>query len=79
MTEKKAPETKPYKVVSAFVWENKIRKPSDKEALMLTTAEAAPLLHRGKIELGKPAAKAPATKAPTTKTAGKSDPKPSGE
>lgn len=79
MAEKKAPETKPYKVVSAFVWDKKIRKPSDKEALMLTTAEAAPLLHRGKIELGKPATRAPATKVSATKTAGKSDPKPSGE
>ena len=54
MAEKKTPETKPFKVKSAFVWDKKIRKPSDKEALMLTTAEAAPLLHRGKIELGKP-------------------------
>jgi len=63
MAEKKAPETKPYKVVSAFVWEKKIRKPSDKDALQLTAAEAAPLLQRGKIELGKPAAKAAATKA----------------
>ena len=68
MAEKKAPETKPYKVVSAFVWEKKIRKPSDKEALMLTTAEAAPLLHRGKIEQGKPETKAAAaTKAAATK------------
>jgi len=79
MAEKKAPETEPFKVKSAFVWNKKIRKPSDKEPLMLTTAEAAPLLHRGKIEPGKPATKAPATKAPATKTAGKSDPKPSGE
>lgn len=70
MAEKKAPETKPYKVVSAFVWEKKIRKPSDKQALMLTTAEAAPLLHRGKIELGKPTTKAAAeTKPAATKAA----------
>jgi hypothetical protein len=70
MAEKKTPETKPFKVKSAFVWDKKIRKPSDKEPLMLTTAEAAPLLHRGKIELGKPAAKASgATKPAATKPA----------
>ncbi len=67
MAEKKSPETKPYKVVSAFVWDKKIRKPSDKSALDLTEAEAAPLLRRGKIELGKPAAKPAAKNAAANK------------
>ncbi|MEQ3671372.1 hypothetical protein [Pseudophaeobacter sp.] len=53
MTEKKAPVTKPYTVVSAFVWDKKIRKPSDKTPLQLTSAEAAPLIQRGKITLEK--------------------------
>lgn len=70
MAEKKTPETKPYKVKSAFVWDKKIRKPSDKEALMLTAAEAAPLLQRGKIEPGKPAAKTAAAKKPDPATNG---------
>lgn len=57
MTEKKVPVTKPYTVVSAFVWDKTIRKPGDKTALQLTSAEAAPLIHRGKIEPKKETAK----------------------
>lgn len=64
MTEKKAPVTKPYTVVSAFVWDKQIRKPSDKTPLQLTSAEAAPLIHRGKIELKKETAKQAAAAKP---------------
>jgi hypothetical protein len=64
MTEKKAPVTKPYTVVSAFVCYKKIRKPSDKVPLQLTSAEAAPLIHRGKIALKKETAKQAATAKP---------------
>lgn len=47
-----------YTVTSAFVWEGNIVSPG--KGLSLTKTQAAPLEQRGKVEAGKPAAKAKA-------------------
>lgn len=72
MGDEKEPQTKPYTVTGAFVWDGRIRKPSDDEPVHLTEAQAHGLKKRGKIEdapEGTKAKKATAKK-PAAKKAG---------